>query len=46
VPLAAVVPRLTVVDFVIRFGLAVLSVAIAVRVFLALFKFHHDHTHD
>lgn len=43
--LETVVMRLTVVDFVIRFGLALLSVVIAVRVFLALFKFHHDYTH-
>jgi hypothetical protein len=42
--LAAVVPRLSAVDFAIRFGLAVLSVVIAVRVFLVFFKFHHDYT--
>jgi hypothetical protein len=30
-------------DFIIRFGIAILSMGLAVIVFLALFKFHHDY---
>jgi hypothetical protein len=40
--LAAVVPRMSPLDFLVRFGLAILSIALAVIVFLALFKFYHD----
>jgi hypothetical protein len=42
--LETVVLRMTVVDFVARFGLALLSVGLAVLIFPALLNFHKDYT--
>lgn len=44
--LAAVIPRMTYMDFAVRFILAVLGMALAVYVFLALFKFYHDYSRE
>ena len=42
--LAGLVPALSVPDFVIKFLLAILGIALAVRVFPALFKFFHEYS--